>query len=873
MQTEFRLSFYESLVLKTLRKEIDKSMERKLSKDLLDKINALDKTKPYVWALRLSETDFNNLETIVSDSLATDGADVLVQPQNAIITLCYIAEWYKRRYQSGSTSPVIEAINMEKLWVNSGINTNIFVYIDDNGNRRWLYSAYVLGGLAIRHELNRNDKMRFLKALCRIYHGEEYTLENFDEAGRAKSFRESIKREHSLYEYMMAILNGDKPFHADDIANESSEVNRFITIIKTANDEILRDKFRFEWRVTFSPEYNHMTRRLIIWLKPEEVGGGLHQYLRYDRVHLWGVPNPESKTHLYFHIRFKQGDTVLQQHELITYANHSVNDFIAFGVERSVCINNLPTQAFDSIEIIVKDDDGIEYLVQKQATFDYLQLWRIDPNDDVWTSAPSAQKQTALLFSSCCKLAPQSFSCEIFRKAFYVKNVGISALWNWCYIYDSVSILDSIGREQTFYNRNGYDQVTTRLYTGTIKYIEGGKIRHLYIDDLDYSDELECDELPVIFGKDDIIVRHFATKDAILDAQPETDTAPELIEWKQCANYTEWTESSTPPFGQLQLRITSKGVMHKIAAIYLPSFSNEHPIQRDYEGSQIHYRDLNGETKSIEVNIPKDGKELKPTVTISLGVSDNYYELEVFLPTLIKEVILDGKLIQYLEADEQLNLPYIFKTRVRYNDFSTRGYQAYDCSNLSNIYTSDFINVEGNPSSGMAALAAWKRGSSYKAYLLDAQAPESLNVCFGLTQANSCWDNSTALAWNYDCHSVPTQTDANAKLDFGVVYQDLSKVNNLVCNFPLQYDDDVWGFDDVEVDIVKCFEAACDAGTYFFLMRPLMDLRKEDVIKELYNPLLALRDGNLTETDRTGLMRFAEEFGFSWEEYKITIDK
>lgn len=112
--------------------------------------------------------------------------------------------------------------------------------------------------------------------------------------------------------------------------------------IKAANDEILKVKFRFEWQVIFSPDYTYMTRRLNLWLKLEEVGGGLHQYLRYDRVHLWGVPNPEKQLQLFIYIRFKRGDEVIEpstmDKPIITYLNHSVNDFVAFGVEKGVQI-------------------------------------------------------------------------------------------------------------------------------------------------------------------------------------------------------------------------------------------------------------------------------------------------------------------------------------------------------------------------------------------------------------------------------------------------------------------------------------------------------------------------------------------------------
>ena len=274
-------------------------------KSLRDKIEALDITVPYVWRLRLSEADFNEIETCLKTIVDKEGVIALSKSDNAIMTIAYMAEWYKRRYQSGNKCELTDGINLEELWDNAGISKKRYLYKDENGSKRWLYSIYVLGGLAIQHELARNDNMKFLKGLCRIYHGENYTLENLDEASRAVAFRESIKRQHSLYEYMRQILNGTMPFHEDDLADAGSDVNRFVATVKAANDEILKVKFRFEWQVTFSPQYTCMTRRLNVWLKPEEVGGELHQYLRYDRVHLWGVANPEKLHKLFIYIRYK----------------------------------------------------------------------------------------------------------------------------------------------------------------------------------------------------------------------------------------------------------------------------------------------------------------------------------------------------------------------------------------------------------------------------------------------------------------------------------------------------------------------------------------------------------------------------------------
>lgn len=860
-------------------------METRLSKKLADKIASLDITHPYVWKLRLSEADFNELEVCLSAIMSDCGVAALAKPENATSTIVYMAEWYKRKYQSGNRNPPIENLDLETLWSNSGISKKRYLYQDDSGQKRWLYSIYVLGGLAIQHELNRHDKMKFLKGLCRIYHGENYTLENLDEASRAAAFRESIKRQHSLYEYMKEILNGEMPFHEDDLQDAASDVNRFVATIKAANDEILKVKFRFEWQVIFSPDYTFMTRRLnLLWLKPEEVGGGLHQYLRYDRVHLWGVPNPEKQLHLFIYIRFKRGDEVIEpstmENPIITYLNHSVNDFVAFGVEKGVLIKNIPTSRFDKIEIVVKDDDGNEYLAQTQNTTEYIQLWRQGDYGEAWSSTQNTQKETAVLFSNRCNLKDETFSEEVYRKRFRDQKFGTTDTWNWIYIYDCVSFLDEQGKEINLYNRIGYDQVTTRLYTDTIRYVGGGKVKHYYIDDPDISDEYEVDELPLIFGWEDVIVRHFATKDDILHAQPEEETEAEMIEFKQeNGRYAEWTKMDEPPYGEVTLRVTIKGKPLLFTVVYLPRMDKASPIKRDFESTLIRYKNVDGTEAELQDEIPMDGNPLSPTLPVRYGEDESYYEVDVYRPTLLKEVMLDGKIIEYLNDEEKLNLPYIFKDRVQLNDFSEKGYQAYECRNLSSIYSQDFINISGNPSVGEAALNAWRNDNHYVGKLLDAMTPESLVVCFGNDQEHSSWKDEQALYWNYDEKTEPEpinpDEDADSK-STGVIFQDISTTENLQCNLGTDIDNDPWAWEDIDESVteslLKCFEVANHYGTYFFLMKPLRNMERDKVVSEIYEPLLEKRNGTLTPEDKQGLLRFSEKSGFDWQEFNIHID-
>ena len=251
--------------------------DKRLITCLQHRLQELDVREPYIWRLHLSASEFKDLAKCLKESVASHGGSKshLLTTDFAMTTITYLAEWYKRIYcgsEQGVKVVDFDSQELKALWETSGINIDKFVYRTEAGTHLWQYSMYVLGGLAIRHELGRNDKGRFLKALCRIYHGEEYTLENLDDASRAIAFRRSIAQKHSIYEYLREILDGN--YQDDD-----EQTSTLIAQIRSANDEVLRSKFRFEWIIKFPKNAKTMNRRLRVWLKPEEVGGGMHQYL------------------------------------------------------------------------------------------------------------------------------------------------------------------------------------------------------------------------------------------------------------------------------------------------------------------------------------------------------------------------------------------------------------------------------------------------------------------------------------------------------------------------------------------------------------------------------------------------------------------
>ena len=57
------------------------TMIEKLTKELKDKIASFDICKPYVWLLKLSEADFNELEICLKDIASANGFSALASPQ------------------------------------------------------------------------------------------------------------------------------------------------------------------------------------------------------------------------------------------------------------------------------------------------------------------------------------------------------------------------------------------------------------------------------------------------------------------------------------------------------------------------------------------------------------------------------------------------------------------------------------------------------------------------------------------------------------------------------------------------------------------------------------------------------------------------
>ena len=579
--------------------------------------------------------------------------------------------------------------------------------------------------------------------------------------------------------------------------------------------------------------------------------------------------HPEKIKRLHISLKFKDGDTVVQdvnfQKPTISYLNtgDESTGFIAQGVDRYAVCHNIPTKRFSKIEIWAKDNLGNIKCIQEQSYPDFMQVWRVSPYEDIWSSKPAAQKETAVVFTNKCKLELDSPNEYPERIPFKDKFYGYSETYGWYYIYDQVVIVDESDTKTTLYNRIGYDQVKAKLYRDVISYSETGSIRYLFEDDEDYG-EIE-EEVAIIFNPSDIIIKHFATKDDILNATPEYYSEAEIIKFKQHGNYIEWNDVQKPDFGLNDLVIEVKERRIPLKVFYMPPIAVEKPIVRDFSTQQIIYNSWNGseiEQNVIEDNITLGETPLHPTHTIVIYTGQGRVEIPIFRPTLVREICRNEKVIEHIDNSEVI-IPYILKEDITVNCFTEMGYTSYHCKYIPSIYA----KLSNKDNSTHPQLVAWQHNMSYKANELDDFAPDCLIISYG----NICEsEDNNFCKWNYYANQEPEPCSYDETPEQNsIIFHSLEKSPSLSCIIPKRGKYNAFKYKKNEVSLLKCFDVAILHKTYFFIFFPFSQVK--DFKKELYEPLIADRGGVLSESDKQGLKRISEEFNFDWATHKVEL--
>ena len=844
-----------------------------MKKCIIDKLSYFNSKRPYVWELKITEDEFCSLEENLC-SYTPDESN----KDDALKILVYVAEWYKRRYTNRTKKDYQNTFGCKKpaldiVWKTLGINEQ-YLYKGENGQKLYLYSTFILSGLAIKFECQKNEKP-FLRALCRVYNNEDISFDNVIDNNHSIAFKESIAKGHCLRDFLEAIITSQDnvdalPFAKEDYDNTDTKVALLVKLICDINKEINKSKFRFEWIVTAIPGDNFISRRLHIWLNPEKMGK-LHQILGIDRLKIWGFAEPENMCYVRLGVRYCNGQNVIKEpdfhHPDLYYRNtgDASIGFICENVDFANC-NNVPIQSFDRIQLITWKEDGTELPIPVQEeTVDFyaMQLYRLEAGEDVWTSRVSNQKETALLFSNKWIIADSSVDQLFERKIFYNRKNGEGDSVSWCYIHTSVTI-ENEKESRTYYNRQGYDHIVARLYNDTIDYSADGKVLLHKVEDEDSSEIIT--PISIIFGKQDIIAYHTETKDGEEDTCEDAEI--QLYEFKKDYRYTPWTETETPTYGYVELRLTVKGKQQLFEAFYLPK-----PIERDLEANTIHYYNNEEEfiydDKTIIDNCVKRREVLKPTIQLKIGTKTSYVSVPVYRPVKIKEILYDNKILDYIK-DETYELPYILRHHIVLHCYDEKGYKEYNCAFLTGIHMLIKEKRPNNRNAAWASSAAWEKGDKYKASIIDVNAPDFMFIKMGEHMQKEL-NRGTFYFWDYNQdHPLikMSRRGVTVPKDWGLIFQ--SNKNNITGKnfYPLynEEDDDIFDEDGIDhfenVSIIQCFKTAIEHELYFFTLTPLKNLSEDEFKKQLFIPIIEEFKGSPPPEISNGLRRFIEEFDY-----------
>ena len=804
--------------------------------DLRSRIGKMDLKRPYVWQLRISAGEFAALEEAVREGGTTALEDVV-----------YLAEWYKRRYDGGTAKPVRD-FNYQAIFEASGIAHEGNLFETEGGIKTWRYSIYVLGGLAFKFEQG-ND--RLLRELCRIFYGEDGDIDKLrDKIGdkdRAIAFKESVRSGGSLYAYLKETLGGNPPFAADDLENADSPENAFLERIKTANDAILKSKFDLEWLIRCNADSDFMVRSLRLVMKPESLGGINHEYLAFDRVRRWGIEHPETCRFLKVAVRFLKGDRTVAEpdfgNSLVEYSTTGRREagFLAWVPDRFSRTIVAPVEPFDLVQIVVREEDGAEHVVETFKVWEWMQVFRVPEAYDLWTSRHFTQRESALVTTGQITMLEVGASETISRKPFKTKE-GYGEPHLWRPIYDKVSFKDVAGKVITLFNRQGYDQIVTRLHSDTLCYTEG---RISYTDNTDDTGDEEL--LPLVFGRDDIIVRHFESRNDLGDgAFTEVDLGP--VEFRKGREYCEWTDTAPLPQGRVTLRFTVKGVERKLTVYHFPG-----EIRRDCAKGEIVCGD-----EVIADEIIRNGEPTTECLLKRVGTEETYADLRIWRATNHKEFVRHGRVVHYAEAGEEVEISYALRKGLVIRDFSEEGFREYDCGDIGGIYGLETFN----PKLGLN-LGAYQTGFKVNvAEKLDGLAPKWLFV--NLAKKFEKTDAEKIFRWNGFEAGMPAEVGAGYGPKMNeVVFHGLKGyegLNALACP-PAK--DDPWAESsgDPEGDLVKWFETATEQGVYYFIAAELLP-KNGDLLKDLKKRLVKAHEGGVPTKFVQGLCRFAEEMGY-----------
>ena len=242
----------------------------------------------YTWQWNFTEEEYKSLKILLIQH-----ATLLPQiiKQNKIcckLLQLYVSEWYKREYNGndkrGNAFDDIQADYIaQSICEHLGIpiyKSRVHETSENEGQRKWLFTLYVDGGLPLNYLLNKENSA-FRKTIEDIIEinaeGAEYLSDNLGDLCNNQVVNQSYKDKASIYDFVQ-----------DFVIKGNLQIDRFeefTKLIQETNDKQLQKKIEVRYKVFKTAKCFQLIPQLFFRKEPNDV----HYALSQDRLNAWGA--------------------------------------------------------------------------------------------------------------------------------------------------------------------------------------------------------------------------------------------------------------------------------------------------------------------------------------------------------------------------------------------------------------------------------------------------------------------------------------------------------------------------------------------------------------------------------------------------------
>ena len=422
---------------------------------LYDKLTDNRTKAEYTWQWLLSLEEYTAIkECIETNKIPTPKNWI---SKTACLLALYIGEFYKREYENNLTPFTQLGENSPNFGFKQYNKLCEFLEIEPykKENQAHLYTLYVNGGLPVHYISSRldNDKSNsFIDGLSKLFDADDgldiVEGEELLEKINNTALRESYHNHHCVYDYIQALLKGEKTW--DDSDNDKVEFRNFKEKVKEASNKAIdRKKFKLFYSLwTFFDNTGLREFNLSPQLRfnPEE-DGERHFAISKQRLENWGIQNPPAQ----FSLKMGNSSPLIFT---ICYNGDYISRDLVDRIDLPILDKNLKIKDLsDPDYTIIYDDLRGESCPLKKDFYlpfkdGYMQLYTDDdPSMASWNSYKGAQafRWSGVLYD---KNRYQLLSQNTI--------IDINDQIGWVTFADSVTFKDtSKGTDRTLYNSKG----------------------------------------------------------------------------------------------------------------------------------------------------------------------------------------------------------------------------------------------------------------------------------------------------------------------------------------------------------------------------------------------------------------------------------